>query len=128
MADYATKVVFKEIQDDGGDNGGETGNPFGIPDDYWDYVLQPGVRDFLRNPEANDKGSNMVFGFKGWFNDTSLVRNNISSQTYAEQVAEVVNYEASLHGTGYCVINVHFGGALASNKSLEGLKDKIRNW
>ena len=127
MADYLTRAVFKEKQDDGGGGGGDTGNPFGIPDPYWDYVLKPDVKDFLSDPAGNDKNGHIVFGFKGLWNDTGLKRDNVGSQTYAEQVAEVVNYEASLHGTGYCVIDVKWGGVL-NNWDVERIKDKIRNW
>lgn len=124
-------VSIQFVETSGGGGGGETGNPYGISDDYWNNVLQSGVRDFLSSPASYDKGDTIVFGFAGWWNDDQLERNNLSASDYAQNVAQAVLKDEQVHNdVNSCLVNVHWVGAggFASTKDLQALLDKIENW
>ena len=127
-------IGFEETTSGGGGDNGGTGNPFDIPDSYWDdgdFMKDP-VKDFLRNPSSYDKDKEIVFGFAGGFNDKFLGRaSGTSSQEYAERIAKVIKKDYTVHSsTSSCVVDVHWIGwmRLADQKTIQSLYEIIQNW
>ena len=94
-----------------------------LPDQCTD-VPKSGVKAFLRNPAANDKGKTIVLGFSGGFNDAQLKRGNKSPEQYAAEIKDLI----AMGCVSNKIINTHWVGflGLAQKYSYSELVNKVK--